>query len=227
MARRIQAAQQSLRHYVSKVISIQEEERRRLARDLHDETIQDLTALDHKVQLLARSLRGARTGKSDGLETIHRDAREAIQRVRRLSHALRPGYLEDLGLVAALEALVSEAGSKAEIPLSLRVIGTVRPLPPNVDLTLYRVVQESLTNVVRHAQARHAWVELRFARSEVKLAVRDDGIGFTSPHEPSDLTQAGHFGLVGMSERAESAGGSFEVHTAPGKGTRLILKIPL
>jgi signal transduction histidine kinase len=227
MARRIQSVQQSLRRYVGKVTAIQEEERRRLARDLHDETIQDLIALDHKVQLLGKNLRGGGRRRSDGLETIHREAREAIQRVRRLSLALRPGYLEDLGLVPALEALVNDAGSQMGVPLSLRVVGTARSLSSNVDLALYRVVQESLANVVRHAQARHAWVELRFTREEVRLTVRDDGVGFVSSHEPGELTQAGHFGLVGMRERAEFVGGSLDVATAPGKGTRIVLRFPL
>jgi signal transduction histidine kinase len=227
MARRIQSAQQSLRRYIGKVTSIQEEERRRIARDLHDETIQDFIALDQKVQLLGRNPRGGKGRKSDSVETIHREAREAIQRVRRLSLALRPGYLEDLGLVPALEALANDVSSKAGIPISFHVTGTAAHQSSSVDLAIYRIVQESLSNVVRHAQAHHAWVDLRFAGEEVRLIVRDDGAGFVPPREAGDLTQAGHFGLVGMRERAQFIGGSLEVHSTPGKGTRLILRLPL
>ncbi len=227
MARRIQSAQQSLRRYIGRVTLIQEEERRRLARDLHDETIQDLIALDQKVQLLARNVRAGASRKSDSLETIHREAREAIQRVRRLSLALRPGYLEDLGLLPALEALASDVSSKAGIPVRLRVEGTSRELSAEVDLAVYRIVQESLANVIRHAEARHAWVDMRFARDELRLVVRDDGIGFVPPGEAGDLTQAGHFGLVGMRERAQFVGGGLEVSSARGKGTRLTLRLPL
>jgi len=227
MARRIQSAQQSLRRYIGRVTSIQEEERRRIARDLHDETIQDFIALDQKVQLLGRNQRGGKSRKADSVETIHREAREAIRRVRRLSLALRPGYLEDLGLIPALEALVNDVSAGAGIPISLRVNGTTRRLSSSVDLALYRIVQESLANTARHARAHHAWVGLRFARGEVRLTVRDDGAGFVLPREAGDLTQAGHFGLVGMRERAQFIGGSLEVQSAPGKGTQLILRLPL
>jgi HAMP domain-containing protein len=108
MARRLQSAQQSLQRYIGRVTTAQEEERRRLAQDLHDETIQDLIALDQKVQLAGRILRAGKGFRAAGLEDIHREAKDAIQRVRRLTRALRPAYLEDLGLLAALEALARD-----------------------------------------------------------------------------------------------------------------------
>ncbi len=227
MAHRIRSAQQSLRRYVGKVTSAQEEERRRLARELHDETIQDLIALDQKVQLVARDL-GARQGRqARDLDAVHHEARQAIERVRRLSLALRPAYLEDLGLLPALEALARDVGARLGIAVVLRVRGRTRTLPPEVDLSLYRIVQEALANVARHASARHASVLLRFGRDELALEVRDDGVGFVPPREAGDLTLGGHFGLVSVRERAESIGAHVGLQSAPGAGTLLTLRAPL
>ena len=227
MARRIQSTQQALRRYIGKVTSVQEEERRRLARELHDQTIQDLIALDQKVQLVARSLRRGDVRTTDALQGIRQEARDAIQRVRQLSLALRPGYLEDLGLVPAIEALAGDVGSRHGISILLNASSQVPKLPSDVELALYRIVQESLANIARHAHARHASVSFRLARGELQLTVKDDGSGFEPPMEAGDLTQAGHFGLVGIRERAQSIGARVELRSAPGKGTQLTLRLPL
>ena len=227
MARRIQSAQQSLRSYIGKVTSAQEEERRRLARDLHDETIQDLIALDQKIQLVARTLRSAESPKAQGLEAIHREAREAIRKIHRLSRALRPAYLEDLGLLPALEALAEDVGSSLGIPIAVRASGTRLPLPQDADLAVYRIVQEALANVARHAAAHRALVTLQYRRDEFRLIVNDDGVGFSPPKETGELSRTGHFGLIGMQERAQFIGARLEVHSAPGRGTRVTLRLPV
>jgi signal transduction histidine kinase len=227
MARRIQSTQQSLRRYIGRVTSAQEEERRRLARDLHDETIQDLIALDQKVQLLAGAVRTGRGLKAPGLEAIHREAREAIRKVRRLSRALRPAYLEDLGLLPALEALAEDVGSSLGIPIVVRASGTRLALSQDADLAVYRIVQEALANIARHAAAHRAWVTLQYRRDELRLIVKDDGAGFTPPKETGDLSRNGHFGLIGMEERAQFIGARLEVHSSPGRGTRVTLRLPI
>ncbi len=226
MARRIQSAQQSLRRYIGRVTYAQEEERRRLAQDLHDETIQDLIALDQKIQLASRRPGRAKIRGRPGLEAIHREAQEAIQKVRRLSRALRPAYLEDLGLLPALEALAGDAGSALGIPISVRAEGRRFSLTREAELALYRIVQEALANVARHAAAGHAWIRLRYGRGELEVEIKDDGQGFTPPLETSDLSRGGHFGLIGMQERAQYVGARLEVHSGPGKGTRVLLRLP-
>lgn len=227
MARRIQSTQQSLRRYIGRVTSAQEEERRRLARDLHDETIQDLIALDQKVQLLARAARTGKGLKAPGLEAIHREAQEAIRKVRRLSRALRPAYLEDLGLLPALEALAEDVGSSLGIPIVVRASGTRLALSQDADLAVYRIAQEALANMARHAAAHRAWVTLQYRRDGFRLIVRDDGAGFTPPKETGELSRTGHFGLIGMQERAQFIGASLEVHSSPGRGTRVTLRLPI
>jgi signal transduction histidine kinase len=226
MARRIQSAQQSLRRYIGRVTYAQEEERRRLAQDLHDETIQDLIALDQKIQLAGRSRNPEEGPRTPGLEAIHREAQKAIQKVRRLSRALRPAYLEDLGLLPALEALAGDVGSSIGIPISVRAEGSQSPLPREADLAVYRIVQEALANVARHAAAHHVWITLRYRREELLVNVKDDGAGFTPPLETADLSRSGHFGLIGMQERAQYIGARLEVHSRPGKGTRITLCLP-
>jgi signal transduction histidine kinase len=227
MARRIQSAQQSLRRYISRVTNAQEEERRRLAQDLHDETIQDLVALDQKIQLAGRRREPAGGRGGPDLEAIHREAQKAIQKVRRLSRALRPAYLEDLGLLPALEALAEDASSALGIPISVRAEGRRVSLPPEADLAVYRIVQEALANVGRHAAASRSWITLRCGREELLVCVKDDGQGFTPPLETADLSRSGHFGLIGMHERAQYLGARLEVHSRPGKGTRILLHLPL
>jgi signal transduction histidine kinase len=227
MAQHIQAAQQSLRRYIGRVTSAQEEERRRLSQDLHDETIQDLIALDQKVQLLASAARAGKGPKAQGLEAIHREAREAIRKVRRLSRALRPAYLEDLGLLPALEALAEDIGSSLGIPIVVRTTGTRLPLPQDADLAVYRIVQEALANVARHAAAHRVLVTLQYRHAEFRLTVKDDGVGFTPPKESGELSRTGHFGLIGMHERAQLISARLEVHSTPGRGTRVTLRLPV
>ena len=227
MARRIQHAQQSLRRYVGRVTIAQEEERRRLSQDLHDETIQDLIALDQKIQLLARSPGRGKRPKIAGLREIHQAAQEVIQRVRRLSRALRPAYLEDLGLIPALEALSQDAASSLGIPIVFQVVGRPRRLSHDAELAIYRIVQEALANIARHAAARHAWMILRYGKDCLRVVVKDDGAGFSPPAEPAELSRSGHFGLIGMRERAQYIDARVEVLSAPGKGARVTIFIPL
>jgi signal transduction histidine kinase len=227
MARRVQSAQQSLRRYIGRVTYAQEEERRRLAQDLHDETIQDLIALDQKIQLAGRRRDPAGARGRPGLEAVHREAQKVIQKVRRLSRALRPAYLEDLGLLPALEALAGDVRSALGIPISVRAEGRQVPLPREAELAVYRIVQEALANIARHAAAARAWISLLYGRGELRVSVKDDGQGFTPPLEAAELSRSGHFGLIGMHERAQYAGARLEVHSRPGKGTRILLRLPL
>jgi signal transduction histidine kinase len=227
MARRVQSAQQSLRRYIGRVTYAQEEERRRLAQDLHDETIQDLIALDQKIQLAGRRRDPEGDRGRPGLEAVHREAQKVIQKVRRLSRALRPAYLEDLGLLPALEALAGDVRSALGIPISVRAEGRQVPLPREAELAVYRIVQEALANIARHAAAARAWISLLYGRGELRVSVKDDGQGFTPPLEAAELSRSGHFGLIGMHERAQYAGARLEVHSRPGKGTRILLRLPL
>ena len=223
MARKVQAAQEGLHDYIGAITSAQEEERMRLARELHDDTIQAVIALKQRVQLAQRSAKDQATRKSLGeLETL---AEQTIENLRRLTRALRPIYLEDLGLVTALEMLVNETSQTNHLDVKFQPSGKERRLSREVELALYRIAQEALNNIVRHANARHANVQLAFNK-EIKLEVMDDGIGFNVPKSPTDFASSGHFGLLGIRERADLIGAKLEVQSEAGNGTRLLVHLP-
>lgn len=221
MAVQIASYRAGLRRYVGAITDSQEEERRRLARDLHDETVQSLLAIARRLELYqASETDPRRRTRLDELQTMVADT---LAGVRRISRDLRPLALEDLGLVPALRALVlgahHDGGSRPRI--RFEVSGTALGLAPEQELALYRITQEALANVFKHAQALQVRVELAFDERQARLEVSDDGIGFNPPASLADLAQQNHFGLMSMQERAWAAGGTLRIESAPGQGTRL------
>lgn len=224
MARRLEAAQQNLHSYIQAITGAQEDERRRLARELHDETIQSLIALKQQVQL-AR-LDASRAGDRETLDKIAAMTEQTIDELRRLIRALRPIYLEDLGLAAALEMLGRETSQSAETAVKFAVQGTERRLGSTVELSLYRMAQEALSNVVRHAAAKNAALRIQFDPGRVILEVEDDGRGFSAPKNRSEVAPSDHFGILGLYERAELIGASLEFQSLPRRGTKLRICVP-
>jgi signal transduction histidine kinase len=225
MAHKVQSAQESLRGYLGAVTAGQEDERRRLARELHDETIQSLIALNQRIQLVQLSLQDPQHGNQ--LEDMQQMVSELIANLRRQIHALRPIYLEDLGLAPALEMLAQEMSKSENVSASFHGGGRVRRLRPEVELALFRIAQEALNNVVRHAAAASAAVRLAFEPQAVTLAVHDDGRGFVVPDSPAEMAPQGHFGLLGMHERAELIGATLTIRSEPGTGTHLTVEVPV
>jgi signal transduction histidine kinase len=225
MSRKVQASQDGLHDYIGAITSAQEDERNRLARELHDDTIQAVIALKQRVQLAQKSVK-TRSGRLalDELETL---AEETIANLRRLTRALRPIYLEDLGLVTALEMLAREMSQANQLEINLQKRGPERRLPGEVELVLYRIAQEALNNIVRHSKARKASLCITFNDDETKLEVSDNGIGFQVPASPADFAPSGHFGLLGMRERADLIGAKLEIWSQTDKGTRLSVHMPV
>jgi two-component system sensor histidine kinase UhpB len=152
---------------------------------------------------------------------------QAIENVRRQTRALRPIYLEDLGLVTALEMLARESSQSAGISVEFQRQGTEKRLNPDVELALYRMAQEALNNVAKHAQATQAIVNMSFMPQEVTLQVSDNGKGFDVPNSPAEFAPGGHFGLVGLYERAELIGARLEIHSSPGQGSQITVHLPV
>jgi two-component system sensor histidine kinase UhpB len=224
LADKIQRFQDGHHSYIGAITAGQEDERQRLARELHDDTIQSLIALNQRVQLTRMKV-AADPDLSASLDEIQSLTEGTIQDVRRLVRALRPLYLEDLGLVAALEMLARETSSTEGITIAFHVTGVERRLPPETELAFFRMAQEGLSNIVRHALAERGSLALDFGVQEVCLAIEDDGVGFDVPESPAEFAPGGHFGLLGMHERAELIGARFEIESSPGQGT--LLKICL
>ena len=224
MARQVLAAQQSLHNYIGEITRGQEEERQRLALELHDETIQTLIALKQRAQLRIRALpKGDPT--IPAMEELGSLTEDAINKLRRTIKALRPIYLEDFGLVTSLEMLSNENSSTYGIPFSYIKTGIERRLEPEVELAIYRIAQESLNNVGHHAKAQTAELKVEFTSEDVILQILDDGVGFIPPANLSDFMREGHFGLVGLHERAQLIGAKLEIHSTVGKGTHITLKL--
>jgi signal transduction histidine kinase len=204
-------------------LAASEQERRRWARELHDETLQSLGAL--QVILSSALARGS----PDSLEAAVRDAISQISseigNLRNLITELRPASLDDLGLAAAIEGLAERTstveGIAVETRLDLAVDGEPHRLAPQLETTIYRLVQEALTNVAKHAVAEHVQVEVRMLGGAVEVEVRDDGVGF----DPQSATDG--FGLIGMRERTELAGGSLEIGSTAGEGTTVRATLPV
>lgn len=221
MAQKLRAAQNNLHSYIGAITTGQEEERRRLARELHDDTIQSMIVLKQRVQLVEMDWEGHPVAKSLGeLESF---AEQTIENLRRMIRALRPIYLEDLGLVAAVNMLVNDTSETFDLPVTLIRRGNERRLDATVELALYRIVQEALSNITRHSGATQAFVELVFLTDGIRIEVDDNGKGFNVPRTPAEFASGGHFGLLGMYERIDLIGGDLKVDSQPGKGTHLVI----
>ena len=227
MAQKVKAAQRNLRSYVTAITTGQEDERRRLARGLHDGAVQALIALDQRVQLTQLTVKKAAPDAADRLADIRPMIAALIEDVRRVIRALRPIYLEDLGLLPALEMLTHDLEKSAGLRATFTSDGAAARLTPEREIAAYRCAQEALSNVARHAEARTVHVSATFGASEFVLRVQDDGKGFSAPERVSDLAAAGHYGLMGMQERAELIGGRLSIQSAPGNGTTVELRVPL
>jgi two-component system sensor histidine kinase UhpB len=223
MAQKVRAAQQSLHGYIGAITAGQEEERRRLARELHDDTIQSLIALKQRVQLA--QLSQANGSGALSLSELEELTEKTIADLRRVTRALRPIYLEDLGLLAALEMLAREMTGLTGIEIEFKASGSEQRLSPRVELALYRIAQEALNNVARHAQASRAIIGLSFQPDSVVLEVVDNGRGFEVPRSPAEFAPSGHYGLLGLYERAELIEADLRIESGPGKGTRVSVRL--
>ena len=203
-----------------------EDERRRLARDLHDGPAQTLAAALFGVDLAVNALDRAPATAREELLAARTLVRDALDDVRALMTGLRPRLLEERGLVVALQALAAMPPLwGTAVLVEIEGIGTEERLPAEVELALFRIAQEGVSNARRHGAASHARVSLRVERGVAQLRVVDDGRGFLC--EPGIALPAGGEGLPGMHERAELLGGTLRVESAPGAGTRIEVTLPL
>jgi PAS domain S-box-containing protein len=216
-------SREELRSLSGSLQTVQEAERRRIARELHDELGQCLMALKLDVSWLRDRLPAeAAASLGDKLDQIANAIDATVEAVRSLAANLRPSILDDLGLTAACEWLLQEFRQRTGIDCHLRVEPTEEfALPDDVATAAFRVVQEALTNVARHAQAQRVDVHLLRGPDGLKVVIADDGVGL--PQNRSRVT----LGLVGMRERALALGGSLDLHSGPGEGTRIHLFIPI
>jgi two-component system NarL family sensor kinase len=217
-------AEAKLRLLARQVVQSQEEERGHLARELHDGTSQTLVSAKLLIESAVDALERARQDAPPALGKALQRLNESLSEVRRISHRLRPALLDTLGLPAALERLAAEFGEEGAVDAAVAVEGSPRELPEEVKTALFRVTQEALTNVRKHAQARQVRIALDFADDRVRLDVADDGVGFDV--EAMQLDPKRGIGLRNMRERVASVGGRLEMRSGNG-GTTIVADVPV
>jgi signal transduction histidine kinase len=211
-----------LREQFAQVTAAQEEERQRIARELHDGLGPDLASLNIRLLTVRKLLEREGHPVASEIEELAEQVQASIRDIRRLIHDLRPVALDELGLVPALREHLARC--RQEHDLAIEFVADVgERLPVALESALFRIIQEAVNNVLRHAQAQHVFVALTRDADQVKLRVADDGQGFDT-----QLPRSGrHVGLWSMRERVEQLGGQFEVHSAPGQGTSVTTVVPL
>ncbi|MFH1381849.1 MAG: GAF domain-containing protein [Chloroflexota bacterium] len=209
------------------VMSIQEEERGRIARELHDETSQVLASLTANLEAAS----GMLPLDSENVKTRLKQAQSlsvtVLDEIHRLIYELRPSLLDDLGLVTAVRWLAENNLQTIGVKVNFKTVGRVRRLGQQLETTLFRVIQEAITNIARHAEAKNAEITLHFKKGIITIHVKDDGLGFDVAEALSSKERPRGLGLLGMKERVELANGTLSVQSYPGGGTEINIEIPL
>jgi PAS domain S-box-containing protein len=209
-----------LRAFGQGALRAAEEERQRISRELHDDTAQRLATILIRLRLASQEQQAEARARM--LKDLRADLQETAEGVRRIARGLRPPALEDAGVVTALQAHIRNLFEDHDIRSSFDADGVDQHLDEHAKLVLYRVIQEALSNVVRHSGASSVDVTIRVDEDHIVAVVEDDGSGF----DAQTITEGGGLGLIGMKERAASAGGAVRIDSRPGRGTQVRLSIP-
>ena len=207
-----------------RVVEAQEAERQRIARELHDETGQALTAIGLGLRSVSTTMFQDLDKAGGNLKQLQTLAAHSLTELQRLIADLRPSHLDDLGLVATLRWYAGEVENRTGLKVQFEVDGEVRPLPSEVRTALFRVAQEAITNTVKHANAGYAQLRLVYKNNEVSVSVKDDGVGFNPQRLEEDSRPS--WGLIGMRERTTLLGGHLDIETRRGRGTLITVTIP-
>lgn len=213
-------AEREARHFGGRVLTAQEEERRRLAREMHDDVTQRLAALAIDTAKVQGEAGSSAVGQA--IDAVRQRIVKLSEDVHALSYRLHPSLIEDLGLAAALRVECNRVARQEDLAVVLDAPGAARKVPPQVAICLFRIAQEALRNVTRHAHARNVQVSLQDLESGMTLVVRDDGKGF----DPGAGKARTSLGLVSMRERVRLVGGTLDIESAPGRGTSVLAWVP-
>lgn len=223
MGAHVEQAQRGMHAYIAALTTAQEAERGRLARELHDDTVQRLIALGQGVERVQRALERDPELANERLRNLRGDITATVQALRNTIGDLRPPALEELGLLPAIDLLLKR--NSDELPrVAVEVRGQQRRLDPQSELALFRIMQEAWNNVRRHAQAQSVTITFDYRHDALHVTFTDDGRGFTPP--AARQTPPGSFGLLGMQERAQLGGGALTIESAPGHGTQIFVQMP-
>ena len=217
--------QRDMQFYIKEITRAQEEERKRIGRELHDEVAQRLATLSLGIDTVIRDGQELPPRIISTLRHVRKDADHLSEEVSRLSHALRPAMLDQLGLIPAVEYLVGDLVKKGKIEAQLEVIGEEQRLLPEVELGLYRIIQEAVNNARRHSGAANLTVTFKFHSDKVRIILKDDGKGFDARRWRRKSTDTGKLGLIGMEERAHLLNGTLSIESKLGEGTTVTVGV--
>jgi len=218
--------QDNLQFYLRQVLQAQEEERKRLARELHDDASQQILLLTHGIDNIAyKTERYSSEELRNELGKLYELSQQTYQNIKHYAQALRPSILDDLGLVAAIKWLAEEIHKLSGIEIEVKT-DTIPQLPPETQLVLFRIIQESLNNIHRHSGASKASITVEHQGVEIRVTISDNGRGFKLPRQISEFAGHGKLGLTGMAERVQLIGGKLEVSSHEGQGTTIDVKVP-
>lgn len=227
LIQQLKASNRQLRLLSNRMISAQEEERLRIARSLHDDTAQALLTLMLNLERLEKRLPEGEAEIRPQLAQARQLASQTLNELRQTIAGLRPAILDDLGLIPAIRWYARSRLEEAGIALSFQAPEEELPLSPELRISLFRIAQEAINNIVRHSQAKSAQISLICLGPRLILQVEDDGRGFQLSQDQGEAIQREHWGLVGIQERVSLVGGQMAVFSRPGKGTRLEVSVPL
>ena len=216
----------NLRLQIHKTLMAQEEERKRIARELHDDVAQSILLLSRQLDILISNGHKIPKASINELEHIQNIANETYKSLQRYARDLRPSILDQMGLVAALNWLAEELSKDLDIKTTVKA-DKLPPLFPEIELAMFRIAQEALNNVRKHAQASEVKIKVKLEPNDVKMTITDNGKGFLAPRLTGDLAREGKLGVLGMEERARLIGGDLQIKSEPGKGTTVHARAPI
>jgi signal transduction histidine kinase len=217
---------ENLHFYLQQATKAQEEERKRISHELHDDTVQALVVLSRQLDALTDGGNGLSEEVKKRLEELWQQTDSILQGVRRLSQDLRPAAIDRLGLLPAVQWLAEDVTKYSGVATSVNILGKEHRLPEEVAIALFRIIQEALRNVWRHSGATSAEITLEFTDNRTKITISDNGKGFILTGKIGDLAKQGKLGLAGMQERVQLVSGIMSVQSEPGKGTTLTVEAP-
>jgi len=218
--------EQNKQFFLSEITRAQEEERKRIALEIHDDIIQDIASLSLEIDALGKDKNRLRDDLPETLQTLRNEVQDAVKKLRLLSHQLHPSVI-DQGLIPALETLVQETSKGPDLNIQFITQGDEQQLPAEVAINLFRIAQEAINNVTKHSGATEATIKLRYTSRSVKLMVYDSGLGFEFPEQWGDFASKQKLGIIGMQERANIIRGKFTLKSRVGKGTVVMVEVAI
>ena len=218
--------QENMRAYIKQITMAQEEERKRIARDLHDDVSPNILILIQKLDNLTSGQRVKQSVFRENIDGLRAQAVTALESLRRCAQGLRPRIIDDLGLVAALDWIAEELERDQGTIVQVEVSGIDRGMTPEIQIVLFRIAQEALNNIRKHAQASRATITVRGRGNYITMTVADNGRGFVVNERMGEGISAGRLGIMGMYERARLLNASLQIKSEPGKGTELTITLP-